>query len=86
MPRSLRELALIAIACVVLALSSFLLSWQLLQLTDSLLLWCLLGLAALIACELLRRRWKHSWAAVAVQLGLTSTYVLAAVAIARAYV
>lgn len=85
MPGSLIELVGAELGCLVSALVGFLVAGQALGLLDDLLLWIPFGLAALAGLEWLRRRPHWPWQLRALQLGIASAYVLAAVAVAKAY-
>lgn len=86
MPRSLQELVVSAMGCVVAALVGFVVASRLLELTGSLLAWVASGLVMLVAAELVQRRadrWR--WPARSFQLGTVLLYVLGAAAVLRAY-
>jgi hypothetical protein len=85
MPRSVTDLALRLLGCVVSAVVGFLVLAQALRFMDLLVVACLLGPVLAAVAELARRQSPWRWQARAFQAGLASTYVLGALATARAY-
>ena len=86
MPRSLQELTLGGLGCLVAALVGALLAGQVLELTGSLLAWAGAGVAMVAAAEPLRRRTSRwGWLARAFQAGVVTLYLLAAAAVLGAY-
>lgn len=84
MPRSLGDLLVVAATCLVSGFIGFLASSQLLQVIDELWLWTAAGLLTLPILEVVRRlRWP--WQVRALQVGFFSTYLLAAVVVARTH-
>lgn len=86
MPRSLQDLVLGGLGCLVAALVGFVLAAQVLELTGSLLAWAAAGVAMVAAAELVRRRasrWR--WPARAFQAGAVTLYLLGGAAALRAY-
>jgi hypothetical protein len=85
MPRSMVELAQSVCGCIGAAALGFLVAAQALAKLGSLILWCISGGILLLAGELLRRRTRWRWQSGMFQVGLLSTYVIGAVAVAHAY-
>lgn len=85
MPRSLAELAWGAIATVTAASAGFVVSAQILGIVGSLLLWSAADAGLVVVAEALRRRSRWRWQARAFQGGVAATWVVGALAIARAY-
>lgn len=86
MPRSLQELVLSGLGCLVSALVGFVLVAQVLELTGSLLAWGSAGVAMVGAAGLVRRRaprWR--WPARAFQIGVVIMYLLGGAIVLRAY-
>jgi hypothetical protein len=85
MPRSLADLVRLVVGCVVTALLGFLAAAQALDVLGSLPMWCLTGGLLAAAAEVIRQRTRWNWQACAFQIGLLSTYLIGAGAVARAY-
>lgn len=85
MPRSLTELVLRLLGCVVAAVAGFLVLAQAVRPVGLLMTACLLGPTLAAVAELARRRSRWPWQARAFQAGLASTYLVGALAAARFY-
>jgi hypothetical protein len=86
MPRSLQELVLGVVGCVVAALVGFVVPAQVLELTGSLKAWVAVGVVMLGVAEFARRRapqWR--WPLRTFQAGAVVLYLLGAAAVLRAY-
>lgn len=85
MPRSLHELILAMLGCVVAAMAGFLVLAKTVGPLGLLVTACLLGPGLAALAELVRRRSRWPWQARAFQVGLASTYLVGAFAAARFY-
>ena len=79
------ELVQTFFGCVAAGVLGFLLAAQILAQLQSLILWCIAGAVLLLAGEALRRRTRWRWQSRMFQVGLLSTYVMGAGAVAHAY-
>lgn len=85
MPRSVLDLVLTMLACVVALVVGFLVLALGLRIIGFYVVALVLGPALAAAAEVARRRSFFRWQARAFQTGLASTYIVGAFAVARAY-